>query len=469
MNLLNENTGLYTDFYELTMAQGYFLSGKKDSQAVFDYFFRNRPYGGGYTVFSGLAELLEMLGNFRFQKEAIDMLSGLGFKPEFLHWLGDFQFKGRVISMREGEVVFPYEPCLRIEGTLIESQMAETVVLNLLNFESLIATKAARIRQAAGDRLLMDFGMRRAHGFGGIQASRAAIIGGFQNTSNTYSAAKYGLRPTGTMAHSWIQTFGDELTAFRTYAGLYPEQCILLVDTYDTVHSGLPNAIQVGRELEERGFRLKGIRIDSGDLAYLSKKARTLLDQAGLDYVQIIVTNQLDEYIISNLLEQEAPVDGFGVGTALSTGKGAGSLDGVYKLSVIENNPTLKLSENIAKTTLPGKKTVYRVLDEKGLFLADAVALEDERDIGSITHPFEHGKSMDVGSFKKEKLTGQVMEHGVVTGSVPDVYEIGEYTRERLSRLPDEHRRFLNPHTYKVGISTGLLKLRDQYMKKYTI
>ena len=469
MNLLNQNTGLYTDFYELTMSQGYFLSGKKDSPAVFDYFFRNRPYEGGYTVFSGLTELLEMLGNFRFRKEAMDLLSGLGFNPGFLHWLEDFRFMGDVISMREGEVVFPYEPCLRIEGTLIESQMAETVVLNLLNFESLIATKAARIRQVSGDRLLMDFGMRRAHGFGGIQASRAAIVGGFQNTSNTFSAAKYGLRPTGTMAHSWIQTFGDELTAFRTYAELYPQQCIFLVDTYDTVHSGIPNAIQVGREMEEKGYRLKGIRIDSGDLAYLSKKARKMLDQAGLDYVQIIVTNQLDEYIISNLLEQKAPVDGFGVGTALATGKGAGSLDGVYKLSVIDNNPTLKLSENIAKTTLPGKKTVYRILDENGLFMADAVALEDERDIGTITHPFEHAKSMDVGAYRKEKLTAKVMEHGVVTGTPPDVYEIGDYTRERLRLLPDEHKRFLNPHTYKVGISSGLLKLRDELMKKHTI
>ena len=467
MNLLNQNTGLYTDFYELTMAQGYFLSGKKDSPAVFDYFFRNRPYGGGYTVFSGLTELLEMLGNFKFNKEAIGMLSSLGFHPDFLHWLEDFQFKGRVISMREGEVVFPYEPCLRIEGTLIEAQLAETVVLNLLNFESLIATKAARIKQVAGDRLLMDFGMRRAHGFGGIQASRAAIIGGFHNTSNTFSAAKYGLTPTGTMAHSWIQTFDDELTAFRTYAKLYPEQCIFLVDTFDTVHSGLPNAIQVGREMEERGSRLKGIRIDSGDLAYLSKKARKMLDQAGLDYVQIIVTNQLDEYIISNLLEQEAPVDGFGVGTALATGKGAGSLDGVYKLSVVEEEPTLKLSENIVKTTLPGKKTVYRILDENGSFLADAVALEDEQDIGTITHPFEPGKSMNVGTYKKEKLTGLVMEHGKVTGTIPDVHEIAEYAQERLRQLPDEHKRFLNPHTYKVGLSPGLLKLRDHHMKKF--
>lgn len=465
MNLLNQNTGLYTDFYELTMAQGYYLCGKQDSPAVFDYFFRSQPYGGGYTVFSGLTDLLEMLGDLKFHKKTINTLSKMGFNPEFLNWLEEFQFNASVTSMKEGEVVFPHEPCLRIEGTLIETQLVETAVLNLMNFESLIATKAARIRQAAGDRLLMDFGFRRAHGYGGIQASRSAIVGGFQKTSNTFSAAKYGLIPSGTMAHSWIQSFEDEITAFRTYAKLYQDQCILLVDTYDTVQHGIPNAIRVGREMEKEGYRLKGIRIDSGDLAYLSKKAREMLDRAGLDYVQIIVSNQLDEYIISNLLAQSAPVDGFGVGTALATGKGAGALDGVYKLSMIDEKPTLKLSENIGKITLPGKKSVYRILDENDMFLADAITLEDEQDIGTITHPFEHKKSMNVDTYRKEKLMKPVMDHGKVIGKIPGVSQISDYTRERLGQLPEEHKRFLNPHTYKVGLSPALLELRELHMK----
>jgi nicotinate phosphoribosyltransferase len=417
-------------------------------------------------VFSGLTELLDIISNFKFGPGAIRFLSRLGFSREFLNWLEEFQFKGNVIAVQEGEVVFPYEPCLRIEGNLIEAQLVETAVLNLINFESLIATKAARIRQAAGDRLLMDFGFRRAHGYGGIQASRSAIIGGFQKTSNTYSANRYGLEPSGTMAHSWIQSFDDEITAFRAYADLYPENCILLVDTYDTLKSGLPNAIQVAREMEEKGFKLKGIRLDSGDLAFLSKRAREKLDLADLENVQIIVSNQLDEYIISSLLEQGAPIDGFGVGTALATGKGAGALDGVYKLSMFEGTPTVKLSENIAKTTLPGKKTVYRIMDENGYFQADAIILEEEQNIRIISHPYENEKSINVAKYKKEKLIHQVMDQGEMIGEIPDVYEIAEYTQKRLRQLPQEHKRVVFPHTYRVGISTKLLKLRDHYKKK---
>ncbi|MEA3461610.1 MAG: nicotinate phosphoribosyltransferase, partial [Bacteroidota bacterium] len=352
--------------------------------------------------------------------------------------------------------------------TLIETQLVETVVLNLINFESLIATKAARIRQAAGDRLLMDFGLRRAHGYGGIQASRSAIIGGFQKTSNTFSAAKYGLEPSGTMAHSWIQSFDDEITAFRTYAELYSEQCILLVDTYDTVNSGLPNAIRVGLDMEEQGLKLKGIRIDSGDLACLSKKARKMLDMAGLDYVRIIVSNQLDEHIISSLLNQEAPIDGFGVGTALATGKGSGALDGVYKLSMIEELPTLKISENTGKITLPGKKTVYRFLDENGLFRADAITLENESEIRTISHPFEYGTRTKISKNKKEKLIQSVMEQGKVFDRISNAYEIAEYTQERLRQLPAEHKRLVFPQTYEVGISSALLRLRDHLKKQTT-
>ena len=462
MNLLHPYTGLYTDFYELTMAQGYHKAGMKETPAVFEYFFRQQPFKGGYVVFAGLSELFDILRNFHFSKEAIQFLAKQGFDQPFLDYLEGFSFRGSMVAMREGEVVFPYEPCLQIEGTLIETQIVETAVLNLLNFESLIATKAARMRQAAGDKLLLDFGLRRAHGFGGIQASRSAIIGGFQKTSNTFSAAKYGLEPSGTMAHSWIQAFDDELSAFRAYALQFPEQCVLLVDTFNTIDSGIPNAIIVGREMETKGKRLKGIRLDSGDLAFLSKTARKMLDQAGLEHVQIIASNQIDEYIISSLQDQGAPIDGFGVGTALATGKGSGALDGVYKLSVIQDRPTLKISENISKSTLPGKKAVYRFSDDAGFYCADAIALENENSITNISHPFEPGKRSRVDQDKKEKLTHKVMENGKVLGKALNVYEIAEYTKESLGRLPAEHKRFVFPHTYRVGISDDLLTLRNQ-------
>jgi len=466
MNILHPYTGLYTDYYELTMAQGYYLAGMEETPAVFDYFFRQQPFGGGYTIFAGLSDLLDTLKNFHFENEAIRFLEKQGFDRGFLNYLEGFSFRGNVVAMKEGEVVFPHEPCLQIEGTLIETQLVETAVLNLLNFGSLIATKAARMRQAAGDSLLMDFGLRRAHGYGGIQASRSAIIGGFQNTSNTFSAANYGLEPSGTMAHSWVQAFGDELSAFRAYADQFPAHCVLLVDTYDTLGSGIPHAIVVGLEMEKKGLTLQGVRLDSGDLAYLSKRARKMLDQAGLTQVRIFASNQIDEYIIASLKNQGAPIDGFGVGTALATGKGSGALDGVYKLSMIQDKPTLKLSDNKSKSTLPGKKSVYRFLDSDGYFLADAIALEYEQSMQHIYHPFESEKHTRVVQEKKEKLTQGVMKHGQPVEKTQNAYEIADYTKERLGRLPAEHKRFVYPHTYHVGISDDLLSLRDQLKER---
>lgn len=465
MTPLHATTALYTDHYELTMAQGYFLSGMEKVTAVFDYFFRKAPYGGSYVIFSGLGELLEQLRNYRFNEESLTFLSTIGFHEKFLSWLGDFRFSGEVMAMKEGEVVFPGEPCIRIEGTLIETQLVETLVLNLINFESLVATKAARIREVAGDRMLIDFGLRRAHGYGGIQASRAAIVGGFQKTSNVFSAHRYGLESTGTMAHSWIQSFGDELEAFRTYARHFPDDCILLVDTYDTLNSGIPNAIRTGLEMEKNGARLYGIRLDSGDLAYLAKKARKMLDMAGLGYVKIIASNQLDEHVVASLLDQEAPIDGFGVGTALVTGKGAGALDGVYKLSEIGGKPTLKRSENPAKTTLPGKKLVYRFQDEHGKFQGDAIALEGETGFQSIHHPAEAGKKKKVEGFEKKQLLRPVMKEGELLETPQTPAAIAAYSRSRLEQLPEEHKRLLFPHLYTTGITTGLLRLRDMLIR----
>jgi len=459
---LSQYTGLYTDYYELTMAQGYFLNGMKDTPVVFDYFFRKCPYEGSYVVFSGLQEMLETLTAFSFGGEAIQYLAGYGFDHRFLDWLKNFRFTADVFSVMEGELVFPYEPCIRIEGNIIECQLVETLLLNVINFESLIATKAARIKRVAGNRQLMDFGFRRAQGLGGIQASRAAIAGGFNRTSNLLSAFQNGLEPSGTMAHSWIQAFEDEYTAFRIYADLYPESCVFLVDTYDTLKSGLPNAIKVALEMKARGVKLLGIRLDSGDLSYLSKKARRMLDDAGLQYVQIIVSNQLDEYVIKSLLEQSAPIDGFGIGTAIASGKDSGALDGVYKLSMINDSPTYKRSENPTKTTFPGKKVIYRYADQNGLFQADAVALESEEAIERILHPFETGKQLLTGNYLREKLIHKVMEHGKIIIEKRAAVEAAEYLQSRIKHLPGEHTRLLNPHIYKVGISPGLYKLINE-------
>ena len=464
---MDSNLGLFTDKYELTMAQAYFKGGRIQSKAVFDYFFRNLPFQNGFLVFAGLQDFVQLLRDFTFSDQAIDFLHHDHFEPDFLDYLKSFRFKGTIHAMREGEIVFPYEPLMRVEGTLIETQIIETLLLNILNFESLIATKAARVRLAAGDRAVSDFGLRRAHGLGGIHASRAAIIGGCDSTSNVLSAFRYGLLPVGTIAHSFIQSFLDELSAFREYARFNPDTCFLLVDTYDTLNSGIPNAITVAKELERNGHRLVGIRIDSGDLAYLSKKARQMLDDAGLDYVKISVSNQLDERVIKSLLEQGAPIDLFGVGTRLITGQPDSALDGVYKLSVSDGQPRMKISNSLSKTTLPGVKKVFRYSNGDGGFLADAIVLDDEQEIEYIYHPFEKEKHFRVAGYKKESLFEKVVDRGELTLKLQSVPEIASFVRERLNLLPPEHKRFEYPHIYKVGISKKLRLLRDEMVRKY--
>lgn len=466
MTILNSHTGLYTDFYQLTMAQGYFLSGKSQTSAAFDYFYRENPFGGGYVVFAGLSDLLEVLQQFQFHKEDIDYLAGLGFQEPFLKYLNEFRFRGSVYSVREGEVVFPLEPLVRVQGNIVETQVIETVLLNFLNFESLIATKAARIKHAAGGRRVVDFGLRRAQGLGGIMASKAAIIGGVDATSNVYSAYHWGLEVSGTQAHSWIQSFDDELTAFRKFAEIFPDRCVLLVDTYNTLRSGVPNAITVAKEMEQQGHRLIAIRLDSGDLAYLSKHARAMLDAAGLQYVKIVVSNQLDEYVIRSLLEQQAPIDVFGVGTHLATGRTSPALDGVYKLSMCDGKPTLKFSENYTKTTLPGIKNVLRYTDGNGTFYADAVILEDENTVDHIYHPFFPKQKSSVERLKGVPLLHLVMEKGKPVNGVPTLKETVAYAKERLSCLSPEHLRFEFPHVYKVGITNKLMTLRSQLMEQ---
>jgi len=462
-------SGLYTDMYELAMAQAYFKQQIQDVPACFDYFFRKLPYSGGYVIFCGLGELLPVIENLHFNSNEIDWLHKEGFDKDFLAWLEAFRFKGTIRSMPEGEIAFPLEPLLQVEGSLAEIQLIETLLLNYLNFQSLIATKAARIRYAAGNRHLSEFGLRRAQALGGISASRAAIAGGFDSTSNVYAAKMYDIKAVGTMAHSFIQSQENELIAFRKFAKSEPANCTLLVDTYDTLKSGIPNAIKVAKEMKEKGQQLQAIRLDSGDLAYLSKRGRKMLDDAGFQHVQIVVSNQLDEYLIKSLLEQKAPIDIFGVGTSLATGQPDAALDGVYKLSEINGKPKIKLSENIQKVTLPGAKQVYRYTDDAGYFLADAIALSKDGIPDKMIHPYDSEKSMILDTKMATPLLNKIMENGKSLLETYHPKDVAIFAQKRLQHLPEEHKRFNNPHIYKVGISEPLHQLRSDLRKEYKV
>jgi nicotinate phosphoribosyltransferase len=358
---------------------------------------------------------------------------------------------------------------LQVEGNIIETQIVETLLLNVLNFQTLIATKASRMRWAAGDDLrLVDFGLRRAQGTGGHYASRAAYIGGFDATSNVRAGRDYDIPVSGTMAHSFIESYDNELAAFRAFAEGRPDSCVLLVDTYDTLKSGLPNAITVAREMEKRGQKLRGIRLDSGDLAWLSKESRKMLDSAGLDYVKIAASNQLDEYVIRSLRDQKAPIDFYGVGTSLVTGQPDAALDGVYKLVHAAGQHRIKLSETVTKITIPGRKQVYRVTNGEGSWIgADVVALDTEGDIKTMYHPFDPHKSISVENCRKEPLLEAVMENGVRSSEARTAADIARYASQRLSQLPPEFKRFENPHIYKVGLSSLLKEERDRLIDAY--
>ena len=459
----------YADLYHLAMGQAWFREGLADKRAHFDYFFRRLPFEGGSVVFAGLADLLAVLAEWRFDDDDLAYLTDRGFDSDYVAHLRDLRFRGRIEAPREGEVMFPTEPVLRVEGSVLETQLVETIVLNVLNFQSLIATKAARMRSVAGDAVLSEFGLRRAQGPGGVMAARAAIIGGFDSTSDVYAAERYGLRSEGTMAHSFIQWHADELTAFRRFAEARPEETVLLVDTYDTLRSGVPNAITVAREMEARGERLRAIRLDSGDLAFFARRARAMLDDAGLGYVKIAASNQLDEYVIRSLREQRAPIDIFGVGTSLVTGHPDGALDGVYKLASAEGEPRIKLSENLIKVTLPGRKQTHRYFDRDGRFAGvDGVALDDEPPPERLTHPFEEHKSLSCRGMRSEPLLAPVMDDGELVDAPRSVDAIKAYAAERLELLPPEYRRFENPHIYKVGLSDKLRDLRNDLRRAHT-
>lgn len=461
-------TGTYTDLYQLTMGQVYFLKGTSLQEAVFDYFFRKLPFQGGYVVFAGLGDLLQILEELHFSKEDLAYLKGIGLHPDFVERLKNFRFQGTIHSVKEGEIVFPNEPLVRVEGNILEAQIVETVLLNILNFQSLIATKAARMRSVAGNKILSDFGLRRAQGVGGYHATRAAIIGGFNSTSNVKAGLDFDIPVVGTMAHSFIQSYDNELSAFRDFAEKRPDHCVLLVDTYDTIRSGVPNVITVAKEMEKRSQQLQGIRLDSGDLAYLSKQSRRMLDDAGLNYVKITASNQLDEYVIKSLLDQQAPIDVFGVGTSLVTGPPDAALDGVYKLAYANGKPRIKLSENLQKITLPHKKQVYRILNgQENFFGADLISLHDEARVEMMHHPSEPDKFLALTGMKQEPLLHKMMENGRIIHGMPSLKEISAYCMNRLTRLPEEHKRFNNPHIYKVGLSGRLRDLRNELKNQY--
>lgn len=463
-----DHPATYTDYYELTMAQGYFLSGLHEKRAGFDYFFRKIPFDGGYVVFAGLKELIDTIKYLKFSSEEMAYLKAEGFDPAFLEHLKNFEFTGNISSVKEGDLVFPNQPIISVEGNLLETQLIETLLLNVLNFQSLIATKASRIKLAAGEECtVLDFGLRRSQGLGGIHATRAAMIGGFDGTSNVYSAQRFSVPAGGTMAHSWVQSFDDELESFRTYAEHYPDSTVLLVDTYDTLGKGVPNAIKVAKELEEKGHRLQGIRLDSGDLAYFSRQARKMLDEEGLEYVKIAASNQLDERVIASLKTQEAPIDIFGVGTRLVTGDKSPALDGVYKLSSVNGLPTLKVSENVEKITLPGRKKIYRYLNDDGTFYGDAILLEEEKVLERMHNPMFPAQKTDLNSRKYEELLIPVIENGKIVSELPKVKEIAKYHKKRLSKLQREYKRFDNPHIFKVGISSRLMETRDNLLTFY--
>jgi nicotinate phosphoribosyltransferase len=416
---------------------------------------------------------LDFLEGLRFSEDELGYLKGLGlFKPRFIDFMRGFRFRGRVLAPPEGTLVFANEPLLTVEGTLMEAQFVETMLLNIINFQTLTATKAARICHAADGAEVVEFGLRRAQGpDGGLSASRAACVGGCKGTSNVLAGKLFGLPVRGTQAHSWVQAFPDELISFRAYVGTFPESTILLVDTYDTLRSGVPNAITVARELRERGHELRGIRIDSGDLAYLSREARRMLDEAGFSGVRIVVSNDMDEYVIESVRSEGGVADIYGIGTRLATcaGAGGGALGGVYKLVEIDGEPKLKVTGDIAKATLPGKKALFRIAEPGGGFIQDVVCLANEVIRGGDTvydpvNPLRH-TTLPADATLMD-LREVVMEAGRRTVDRESLEVMAERCKRELKSLPGGCLRLINPHRYKVSISDSLNSLRGELIER---
>lgn len=468
-----KNLTMLADFYEFTMANGYFECGMEDKIAYFDMFFRAIPDNGGFAIMAGVEQLIEYLKNLKFQEEDIEYFRSKNlFSEEFLDYLRNFKFECDVWAVPEGTPIFPHEPIVTVKGPIIQAQIVETMILLTVNHQSLIATKANRIVRAAKGRSVMEFGSRRAQGYeGAILGARAAYIGGCIGTACTIVDRDFEVPALGTMAHSWVQMFPTELDSFKAYARLYPDSCVLLVDTYNVLESGVPNAIKAfNEEVVPRGYRPKGIRIDSGDIAYLSKEARKMLDEAGFEDCPIVASSSLDEYVIRELLNQGAKIDSFGVGERLITAKSEPVFGGVYKLAAIEKDgkiiPKIKVSENVGKITIPGFKQVYRLFDrDSGKAIADVITLHDEVIDDSkpyeIFHPIYTWKRKTITNFYAKKLLVKIFDGGESVYESPNIEDIRNYCGEQINTLWEEVRRFEKPHKYFVDLSESLWTIKS--------
>ncbi len=472
---------LLTDFYELTMMQGYYEQGQNET-VVFDVFYRQNPCNGGYAVCAGLAQVIEYVKGLNFTYEDVDYLRSLGiFSEDFLNYLGGFHFTGDIYAIPEGTIIFPKEPLLKIIAPIMEAQLVETAILNIINHQSLIATKTSRVVFAADGDGVMEFGLRRAQGpDAGLYGARAAMIGGCVGTSNVLAGQLFDVPVLGTHAHSWIMSFKDEYTAFKTYAELYPDNCTLLVDTYDTLKSGVPNAIRVFQEMRDSGRKLTkyGIRLDSGDLAYLSKEARKMLDAAGFETAVIAASNDLDEYLLHDLKVQGAAITSWGVGTNLITSKDCPSFGGVYKLAAIRSEdgefvPKIKLSENTEKITNPGNKTIYRIYDKTtGKIRADLICFAYETFDTSkdlvIFDPIETWKKTRLigGSYMMREILLPIFKNGECVYQSPSVTEIAEYCKHEKKTLWEETKRLFYPHNVYVDLSDELYTVKKELLNQ---
>lgn len=472
------NLSMLIDFYELTMANSYFHHHKNE-EAVFDLFFRSVPDDGGYAVMAGLEQAIQYIQELKFDEKDIDYLRTKNlFDEGFLTYLLNFKFSCDVSAIKEGTPIFPNEPVMVVRGPIIECQLVETMLLLTINHQSLIATKTSRIVYAAKGRSVLEFGSRRAQGYDAANfGARAAYIAGVIGSANTMTDRDFKIPALGTMAHSFVQSFDNEYDAFLAYAKTYPDSTVLLVDTYSTIHSGLPNAIRVYNDyLKPMGKTLKGIRIDSGDLTYLSKKAREMLDAAGLAETKITVSNSLDEYLITNLVQQGAQIDAFGVGERLITSKSDSVFGGVYKLAALKDNgamiPKMKLSDNVVKTTNPGVKKLYRLFDQSSnKAIADVVTLDteviNENEPYLLFDPNFPWKQKLVNNFKAVSLLEPIFKKGKLVYQKPSLEEIRSYHKEQMSTLWDEVKRFENPHPYYVDLSRKLWQLKQDLIEKY--
>ena len=468
---------LHTDLYQINMGYAYFKDGIHERKSYFDVYFRKIPFGGGYAVFAGLEKVVEYLNSFEFTDSDIEYLAGLGYEDDYLQYLKQMKFTGSIRSVREGEIVFGNEPLIRVEAPLIQAQIIETAILNIVNYQILIATKAARIKHLCPNEPCMEFGTRRAHEFdAAVWGARAAIIGGFDSTSNVKAAKLFGIPCSGTHAHSFVQAYEDEKVAFKKYAAAHKD-CYFLVDTYDTLRSGIPTAIEVADELKDK-INFLGIRLDSGDIAYLSKEARKMLDAAGYPNAKVVASNDLDEATITHLKQEGARIDAWGIGTKLITAYDNPALGAVYKLACLEDEngnmvDRLKVSENPAKLTIPGIKRVYRIINkENGMAAGDYIALESE-DVSKeksikLFHPTHTYLEKEVENFEARDLHVDVFKDGRQVYAIPSVQESAQYFKENKKTLWNEYLRLLNPEFYPVDLSTKCWENRNNILRKVT-